>query len=144
MIALSLGIAGTTHAASNETSNGCRNTQDDPCIRSGSCEIQGAAWNQDVIIDRSDIFDTQGWPGLCDMVHVGLVQGNCEPPNAQIGVTVHLSESSTAWIPEIIGPLDCAAEPEPPGVPAMGVLGKTILMALMLASALVRFGSRAV
>ena len=141
MIALSLGLAGSTQAASNETSNGCRNTEEDPCIRSGSCEIQGALWDQDVTIDRSDIFDTQGWPGLCDMVHVGLVQGSCEPPGAQTAVTVHLSDISTAWIPEIIGPLACADEPEPPKVPAMGILGQSILIVLIVAGSLVRVRS---
>ena len=95
---LLLGSAVSAHAVSTETSNGCRGTQDDPCIRSGSCEIQGALWDQDVTVDRADIFDTQGWPGLCDMVHVGLVQGNCDPSGAQIGVTVQLSQTSTAWI----------------------------------------------
>jgi len=100
-------------AASTETFNGCRGTQDDPCVRSGSCEIQGAVWDQDVTIDRSDIFDTQGWPGVCDMVHVGLVQGNCEPPGATTNVTVHLSATTFAWIPSIVGPLSCAGEPAP-------------------------------
>ena len=136
LIALSPGLADSARAASSETSNGCRTTQEDPCIRSGSCEIQGAQWDQVVTVDRADIFDTQGWPGLCDMVHVGLVQGDCEPPGAQIDVTVHLSATSTAWIPEIIGPLACAGEP--PGVPAMGTLGKSLLMALLFAGSVVR------
>lgn len=135
---LLLGPVVSSHAASNETSDGCRGTQVDPCIRSGSCEIQGAQWFQDVTIDRSDIFDTQGWPGLCDMVHVGLVQGDCEPPGSQEDVTVHLSETTTAWIPEIVGPLVCAGEPEPPGVPSMGVFGKGILVVSMIAGYLAR------
>lgn len=100
-------------AASNETFNGCRETQEDPCIRSGSCQIQGAEWTQDVTIDRSDIFDTQGWPGVCDMVHVGLVQGNCEPPGTKTNVTVHLSPTTFASIPSIVGPLSCAGDPAP-------------------------------
>ena len=100
-------------AISTETFNGCQGTQDDPCVRSGSCEIQGAVWNQDVTIDRSDIFDTQGWPGVCDMVHVGLVQGNCEPPGATTNVTVHLSPTTFAQIPSIVGPLSCAGDPAP-------------------------------
>jgi hypothetical protein len=100
-------------AISVETSNGCQTTQDDPCVRSGSCEIQGATWTQDVTVDRSDIFDTQGWPGVCDMVHVGLVQGDCEPPGAQTNVTVHLSATSFASIPSIVGPLSCAGDPAP-------------------------------
>jgi len=101
-------------AVSTETENGCSGTQDDPCVRSGSCEIQGAVWTQDVTIDRADMFDTQGWPGLCDMVHVGLVQGNCDPPGAQTNVIVHLSDTSFSNVPEIIGPLACAGELENP------------------------------
>jgi hypothetical protein len=104
---------GAVFAASTETFNGCQGTQDDPCVRSGSCSIQGAVWDQDVTIDRSDIFDTQGWPGVCDMVHVGLVQGNCEPPGATTNVTVHLSETTFASIPSIVGPLSCAGDPAP-------------------------------
>jgi len=70
-------------------------------------------WDQDVTIDRTDIFDTQGWPGVCDMVHVGLVQGNCEPPGAKTNVTVHLSQTTFASIPSIVGPLSCAGDPAP-------------------------------
>jgi hypothetical protein len=105
--------AGPSLAASTETFNGCQGTTDDPCVRSGSCEIQGAVWDQDVTIDRSDIFDTQGWPGVCDMVHVALVQGNCEPPGATTNVTAHLSPTTFAWIPSIVGPLSCAGTPAP-------------------------------
>lgn len=100
-------------AVSTETFNGCQGTTDDPCLRSGSCEIQGAVWDQDVTIDRSDIFDTQGWPGLCDMVHVALVQGNCEPPGATANITAHLSPTTAAFIPSIVGPLSCAGTPAP-------------------------------
>jgi len=106
-------VAGPSLAVSTETLNGCQGTTDDPCVRSGSCEIQGAEWDQDVTIDRSDIFDTQGWPGVCDMVHVALVQGNCEPPGATTNVTAHLSATTSAWIPSIVGPLSCAGTPAP-------------------------------
>jgi hypothetical protein len=98
-------------AASVEATNTCRTTMDDPCERTGTCSIQGADWFQTVTVDRSDIFDTQGWPGVCDMVHVALVQGNCEPPGGQIHVTAHLSPLSFAEIPSIVGPLICAGEP---------------------------------
>jgi hypothetical protein len=124
----------TAYAVSTETSNGCAGTQDDPCVRSGSCEIQGAAWTQDVSIDRADRFDTQGWPGLCDMVHVGLVQGTCEPAGAQTDVTVQLSATSFAWIPSISGPLACAGEPEP--VPSMSAIGRILLGVLFALIAL--------
>ena len=105
--------AGPSLAVSTETFNGCQGTTDDPCVRSGSCEIQGAVWNQDVTIDRSGIFDTQGWPGVCDMVHVALVQGNCEPPGATTNVTAHLSATTSAFVPSIAGPLSCAGTPAP-------------------------------
>ena len=108
-----LAIVPTARAVSIETSNGCQTTPDDPCVRSGSCEIQGATWTQDVTIDRGDIFDTQIWPGICDMVHVGLVQGDCEPSGAQTNLTVHLSATSFASIPFIVGPLSCAGDPAP-------------------------------
>jgi hypothetical protein len=98
-------------SASVEQTNTCRATADDPCERTGTCSIQGADWFQTVTIDRADIFDTQGWPGLCDMVHVALVQGSCEPPGAQTNVTAILSTSSFAEIPEIVGPLACAGDP---------------------------------
>jgi hypothetical protein len=123
-------------AIGTETSNGCSGTQDDPCVRSGSCAIQGASWTQDVTIDRADRFDTQGWPGVCDMVHVGFVQGNCEPAGAQIDVTVHLSPLSFASVPEVVGPLTCAAEPQP--VPASGAIGRLLLGGLLLLAALGR------
>jgi len=100
-------------AVSVETSNGCQTTPDDPCVRSGSCDIQGATWTQDVTIERTEIFVNQGWTGLCDMVHVGLVQGDCEPPGAQTNVTVHLSQTRFATIPSIVGPLSCAGDPAP-------------------------------
>jgi len=127
-------LAGATgvRAASTETSNTCAGTADDPCTRSGSCEIQGAAWSQDVTIDRADRFDTQGWPGLCDMVHVGLVQGNCQPPGAQLNVTVDLSATSFAFIPEIVGPLACAGDPPPAPVPAMGIAAGVTLGCLLI------------
>ena len=80
------------------------------CERTGSCSIQGADWYQYVTIDKNNIFDTQGWPGVCDMVHVALVQGNCSPPQSTINVTADLSSTTFATIPEIIGPLNCNAE----------------------------------
>ena len=124
------------YAASTETSNGCTGTQADPCVRSGSCEIQGSTWTQDVTIDRVDQFDTQGWTGVCDMVHVGLVQGSCEPAGAQTDVTVHLSTSSFASAPAIVGPLACAGEPEP--VPASSAIGRLLPGALLFVAALGR------
>lgn len=31
-------------------------------------------WYQFVHIDKNEKFDTRGWPGLCDMVHVTLLR----------------------------------------------------------------------
>ena len=98
------------HAVSQQDSNDCKTSTGDFCERTGSCSIQGATWYQYVTADKSEVFATQGWPGLCDMTHVALVQGNCSPPQASINVSAHLSATSFAQIPEIIGPLNCAAE----------------------------------
>jgi len=95
-------------AQSVEETNGCFGTSVDPCMRTGTCSIQGATWWQEASVARSDIFDTQGWPGLCDMVHVALVQGECFPAG-QLDVTANLSILSTAWTPSIQGPLECAS-----------------------------------
>ena len=100
----------SVNAVGTEDSNNCRGTTSDFCARSGSCSIQGSGWYQYVTIDKSGIFDTQGWPGLCDMVHVSLVQGDCSPPNAQVDVTAYLSATTLANIPSISGVLACNAE----------------------------------
>ena len=100
-------------AGNVEETNTCRTTMDDPCLRTGTCSIQGADWSQAVYIDRADIFDTQGWPGVCDMVHVALVQGNCEPPGAQTNIVAFLSARTFAEIPSIVGPLACAGTVAP-------------------------------
>jgi hypothetical protein len=94
-----------------------------------SVPAEGATWPQSVTIDRSDIFDTQGWAGVCDMVHVALVRGRCEPPGASVDVVAFLSETSFASISEIVGPLTCAGDPEPPlpSVPALGLVGSGAL-----------------
>jgi hypothetical protein len=126
-------MRGSAAAVSIEESNGCATTPDDPCVRTGTCEIQGATWPQDVTIDRSDIFDTQGWAGVCDMVHVALVQGHCEPSGAKTDVVASLSETSFATISEIVGPLSCAGEPEPPAMPALGLVGSGLLATALAA-----------
>jgi hypothetical protein len=64
-------------------------------------------WGQQVTIDRADTFDTLGWAGLCDLVHVALLQGNCSPPGADRDITVTLSATSHAVIDSITGPLRC-------------------------------------
>jgi len=102
--------AHSVDAVGTEDFNNCRGTTGDFCARSGSCSIQGSGWYQYVTVDKSDIFDTQGWPGLCDMVHVSLVQGDCSPPAAKLDVTAYLSATTFADIPEISGVLACNAE----------------------------------
>lgn len=127
-VLLSVPCAGIAKAQSFETENGCATTVEDPCQRSGSCSLQGSAWDQTVTIDRTDLFDTMGWPGLCDQVHVALVQGACEPGGSQQDLTVQLSETSFAEIPQITGSLSCQAEPsDPPGVPAGSLLSRVLL-----------------
>lgn len=93
-----------------EDFNDCRTSSGDFCERAGSCAIQGSAWYQYVTADKGDKFDTQGWPGLCDMVHVSFVQGNCEPIGAQDNVTAFLSGTSYAAVPGISGTLSCGGD----------------------------------
>jgi hypothetical protein len=100
-----------TWAGGIEDNNGCRGNKDDPCMRRGYCSIQGSDWYQLVTASRSDKFDTQGWSGLCDMVHVALVQGNCMPIGSQMNVTAYLSASSYAVIDAIQnGSLTCGGD----------------------------------
>ena len=97
-------------AGGSQDFNDCRTSTGSTCERAGSCAIQGSAWYQYVHIDKSGKFDTQGWPGLCDMVHVSLVQGNCEPLGSQENVISHLSSTTTADIPSISGTLACGGD----------------------------------
>ena len=98
------------NSAAKEDFNDCRTIAGDFCERAGSCAIQGSAWYQYVTIDKNDKFDTQGWPGLCDMVHVSLVQSRCSPQYAQDDVTANLSGMSFAFIPGISGSLACGGD----------------------------------
>lgn len=99
-----------SYAGGKEDFNDCRTSSGNLCERSGSCAIQGSAWYQYVTIDKSGKFDTQGWPGLCDMVHVSLVQANCSPLGAQNEVTAYLSNTTFANIPGISGSLACGGD----------------------------------
>jgi hypothetical protein len=99
-----------TWAGGSQDFNDCRTSTGSTCERAGSCAIQGSAWYQHVHIDKSGKFDTQGWPGLCDMVHVSLVQGNCEPLGSQNNVVSNLSDTTTADIPSISGTLACGGD----------------------------------
>lgn len=97
-----------TWAGGSEKDNDCRTTSGLTCEREGSCAIQGSAWYQYVHVDKADKFDTQGWPGLCDMVHVTLVQGRCEVLDTHI--ISYLSEDTTADITSMSGPLTCGGD----------------------------------
>jgi len=99
-----------TWAGGSQDFNDCRTSSGDFCERAGSCAIQGSAWYQYVNIDKSDKFDTQGWPGLCDMVHVALVQGNCYDLYSQDNVRANLSDTTYANIPSISGTLACGGD----------------------------------
>lgn len=104
-------VATSAFAGGTQDSNTCRKDPLSPtCERTGTCSIQGSAWVQTVHVDKSDKFDTQGWPGLCDMVHVSLVQGNCETLGSQIEITAYLSEYTYAYIPSISGTLACGGD----------------------------------
>ena len=94
-----------------EASNTCDTTMDDPCERTGTCSIQGSDWYQRVTIDRADMFETQSWADICDVAHLALVQGACEPAGGVTNVTAYLSVTSFAEIPSIDGPLACAGAP---------------------------------
>lgn len=131
VLAVALLASRVASAQSVEDQNGCMGTTDDPCARTGACSIQGATWSQVVTIDRADLYDTMGWPGLCDQVHVALVQGSCWPGGAQIDVTAELQANSFASIPEIVGPLVCNAEPTP-AVPATRPFGLGVLAVVTL------------
>ena len=97
-------------AGGSQDFNDCRGSTEPTCERAGSCAIQGSAWYQYIYIDKSDKFDTQGWPGLCDMVHVTLVQGSCEPLGSQTNVVSNLSDTTYADIPSISGTLTCGGD----------------------------------
>jgi hypothetical protein len=101
-----------TWAGGSEKYNDCRTTSGLTCEREGSCAIQGSAWYQNVHVDKADKFDTQGWPGLCDMVHVTLVQGRCEDLSDDLGTFIvsYLSDVTTADITAISGPLTCGGD----------------------------------
>jgi hypothetical protein len=104
-------VATSAFAGGTQDSNTCREDPLSPtCERTGTCSIQGSAWVQTVYVDKSDRFDTQGWPGLCDMVHVSLVQGSCETLGSQVEITAYLSENTYADIPSISGSLACGGD----------------------------------
>ena len=96
-------------AGGSQDFNDCRTSSGDFCERAGSCAIQGSAWYQYVHIDKSDKFDTQGWPGLCDMVHVSLVQGSCFIDWDEI-IVANLSDTTYARITALSGTLTCGGD----------------------------------
>ena len=139
LLLICLGTAQSASAQSVEAENGCSGTQIDPCVRSGSCSLQGTTWDQTVTIARSDLYDTMGWPGVCDQVLVALVQGNCSPGGSQLDVTALLQAASSALVPDLVGPLACNAEPsiEVPGLSA-GAVGALCLTLTTFGFAILR------
>jgi hypothetical protein len=107
---LLMALSQQASAGGSQDFNDCRTSSGDFCERAGSCSIQGSAWYQYVTIDKSGKFDSQGWPGLCDMVHVSLVQGTCEPIGSQENITAFLSSTSFAQVPSISGTLACGGD----------------------------------
>jgi len=138
MSSLVLLVSGA-QAQSVETSNGCLGPGADPCVRVGRCAIQGSTWGQRVTIDRADTFDTMGWAGLCDMVHVALVQGECSPPGGDRDVTAYLSATSDAVIDSITGPLRCEAATTDVPWSGAGGTGLTVFPMPMSATATLRY-----
>ena len=95
------------NAKGKQDFNDCRTASGAFCERSGSCAIQGTAWYQYVTVAKKERYSKMGWPGLCDMVHVSLVQSKCDPLYSQENVTAYLSDSSYAIIPNFSGTLSC-------------------------------------
>lgn len=113
LLALGLGclaLATSTISAqvrTRETSNGCKSTRNDPCTRSGTCNIQRSTWSQRVVCSRLDRHATMGWAGLCDQVHVGLVQGNCSTSSTG-EIVIPLTARTTAYVTNLFG-MSCAS-----------------------------------
>ena len=109
LLTITLFAFSNTWAGGSQDFNDCRTTLGDFCERAGSCAIQGSAWYQFVTIDKSGKFDTQGWPGLCDMVHVSLVQGNCVDLGDD-GIEANLSNTTYAIVHISYGTLTCGGD----------------------------------
>ena len=87
----------------------CRTRSTQTCERAGSCAVQSSAWYMYATVDKKEKSSKMGWPGLCDMAHVALVQGNCSTTGSPTSdVTAFFSAKSSALIPNISGgPLGC-------------------------------------
>ena len=110
LASLSLASLATSLSAqvrTRETSNECKTTRNDPCTRSGTCSIQRSTWNQRVVCSRSDRHATMGWAGLCDQVHVGLVQGRCSTSSTG-EIVIPLTSRTTAYVTNLFG-MSCAS-----------------------------------
>lgn len=102
-----LADAASAQVRTRETSNECKTTRNDPCTRSGTCNIQRSTWNQRVVCSRSDRHATMGWAGLCDQVHVGLVQGRCSTSSTG-EIVIPLTSRTTAYVTNLFG-MSCAS-----------------------------------
>ncbi len=80
--------------------NGCGGGDSNPCLRTGSCFIDGTSWYANVIVDRSDDLDTLSFTELCDSMHRSLAEGKCEPLyRSRAGVISYIGVLSWAKIP---------------------------------------------
>lgn len=105
--AASLATDANAQVRNRETSNECKTTRNDPCTRSGTCNIQQSTWSQRVVCSRLDRHATMGWAGLCDQVHVGLVQGRCSTSSTG-EIVIPLTSRTTAYVTNLFG-MSCAS-----------------------------------
>ena len=75
----------------------------------GSQDFNDCRTSTGSTIDNSGKFDTLGWPGLCDMVHVSLVQGTCFIDWDEI-IVANLSDTTYARITALSGTLTCGGD----------------------------------
>ena len=104
---LTLASTADAQVRTRETSNECKTTRNDPCTRSGTCNIQRSTWSQRVVCSRLDRHATMGWAGLCDQIHVGLVQGNCSTSSTG-EIVIPLTSRTTAYVTNLFG-MSCAS-----------------------------------
>lgn len=104
---LTLACTADAQVRTRETSNECKTTRNDPCTRSGTCNIQRSTWSQRVVCSRLDRHATMGWAGLCDQIHVGLVQGNCSTSSTG-EIVIPLTSRTTAYVTNLFG-MSCAS-----------------------------------
>ncbi len=103
----------TAMAEGYDIYNGCGRGEANPCLRTGSCFIEGSSWYANVIVDRSDDLDTRSFSELCTTMHRSLAEGKCEPLyRSRPGVISYMGEMSWARIPAtyLTDSLTCGGE----------------------------------